>query len=400
VQLEDNGRYARGMMFHNRPQFTLHAEDFPLSHDLTEQTRRIRQNYFTPGEWTFFHLPLHDHWIWGNFAGDIGLPTLERDAYNPEIPAALSYDPAKQTALVLDLRGYGQGRISLADARITGPDGSRVLKLTVPVGAPTAEVHAGGFSGKDVYTWQTALGAENLFLGGIAPGSTDAADAKHEWLDFWLRLEPVGDSRVEINSVALGDKDGYPKRWIDALSPNGQTTVDTADVVDGGAHLVAHEAMLSQQDEPVRFTRDIYMALPGFTWVRDTIENSGTHTGTGGVVWYGVKPVSTGKDAFHLATGLDMLLEGVKQSGIDSRQTYGMRDEEIAFGSSILAGHTTAVMDSLLITDRAKWHRVAVKANAEVWSDGTHWVGRNPDAALLHFDGLQTDRKLFVLTRQ
>src|SRR6202034_3040909 len=40
VQLEDNGRYARGMMFHNRPQFTLHAEDFPLSHDLTEQTRR------------------------------------------------------------------------------------------------------------------------------------------------------------------------------------------------------------------------------------------------------------------------------------------------------------------------------------------------------------------------
>ncbi|HEY0308882.1 MAG TPA: hypothetical protein VGB94_12035 [Acidobacteriaceae bacterium] len=400
VQLEDNGRYARGMMFHNRPQFTEHAIDFPLSHALTEQTRRIRQQYFTNGEWTFYHLPLHDHWIWGNFAGDAGLPTLQRDAYNPEIPATLNYDPKKQTIFILDLRGTGKGRISLSDPHITGPDGRRDLPLTIPAGAPAAQIQPHTRDGKDVYIWQTPLSGANLFLGGVAPGATNIAAAHNEWLDFWLKIEPIGDSRVEINSFALGDRDGYPKRWLDALSPNGEVTLDEMDTVDGGAQMVASEKMISQQDEPILFTRDIFLALPGIAWVRDTMRNEGTHSGTVGVLWYGVKPVQSDLQNFHFSTGLQLTMTGAKKTGVDNQQSYGMRNQGIAYGGLDLAGHSTAVVDSMLIADTSRWHSVAVQGDAAVWSDGTYWVGRNPAGIALHFDGLQTDHKLFVLTRK
>jgi hypothetical protein len=400
VQLEDNGRYARGMAFHNRPQFVEHAEDFPLPHDLTEQTRRIRQQYFTNDEWTFYHLPLHDHWIWGNFAGEIGLPTLERDIYNPEIPASLSYNPATETALIFDMRGYGRGRISLSDAKITGPDGTQALALTIPKGAPEAERKPNARAGKDVYVWETPLGAENLFLGGVARGSTNASAAKDAWLDFWLKLEPLDDkSRVEINSIALGDRDGYPKRWIDAGSPNGTVTLDKAETVNGAAHLVATEKMISQNAEPILLTRDIFMALPGFVWVRDTTENSGTIRGTAGSIWYGEEPVPAGKNTYRFATGLRLTIASAATTGINAKRTYGMREQEIAYGSQPLAPGATATMDSLLITDKAAWHSVPVPAQAAVWTDGTHWVGRNPAGASLQFDGFKTSEKLFVLTR-
>jgi len=399
VQLEDNGRYARGMAFHNRPQFVEHAEDFPLPHDLTEQTRRIRQQYFTNGEWTFYHLPLHDHWIWGNFAGEIGLPALERDIYNPEIPASLSYNPATETALILDMRGYGRGRISLSDAKITNSDGTQALALTIPKGAPTAKIKPDARDGKDVYVWETPLGAENIFLGGVARGSTHASAAKDAWLDFWMKIEPLDNkSRVEINSIALGDRDGYPKRWIDGDSPNGTVTIDKAETIHGAAHLVATENMISQNAEPIPMTRDIFMALPGFVWVRDTTKNSGTINGTAGTLWYGEDPAPAGKDAYHFATGMKLTIAGAATTGLNAKRTYGMREQVIAYGSQALAPNSTATMDSLLTSNKAAWHSVPVPAPAAIWSDGVHWVGRNPTGAELQFDGFKTSEKLFVLT--
>jgi hypothetical protein len=399
VQLEDNGRYARGTMFHNRPQFTTHAEDFPLRQNLAEQSRRVRQQYFTDGEWTHFHLPLHDHWIWGNFAGEIGLPTMQRDAYNPEIPAVFTYDPAQQTAFILDMRGFGEGQISLSDVTLSGPDGVHSMPLTIPAGAPSATVQTAAHDGKDAYVWHSKFGAQNLFLGGLAAGKTDAAAAKDTWLDFWLKIDPIGDSRVEINSVAIGDRDGYPKRFLDANNPNGATTVDVSETIDGGGHLVATEKIIAQNGAAVDFTRDIYQALPGLTWIRDTTRNAGP-AGTAGISWYGVQPKPEANGDYDFATGLKLKLIGAKSRGIETRRSYGMRDQQIVFGSDQVAKDGTVTIDSLLITSNADWQRVNVSDGADVWSDGTHWVGRNPSGKTLHFAGFSTTKTLFVLSKE
>jgi hypothetical protein len=142
------------------------------------------------------------------------------------------------------------------------------------------------------------------------------------------------------------------------------------------------------------------MALPGFTWVRDTTENDGTHAGVGGVLWYGVNPAAAGIDRFHFATGLDVIFSGATATGIDTRQTYGMRDEAIAFASAPLAAQGTTMVDSMLITGAAKWRCVLKQGRAVVWSDGVHWVGRNPDGLALRLGGQATNSKLFVLTNQ
>jgi hypothetical protein len=125
--LADAGRYSRADWAQNRPQVAAHAADFPRPRGVGEQSRRMLDDGLVPAEWNRLRFAPREHWIWGNFAGALGLPALERGQYHPDIGPEFSYDPTRQSVLLLAAAGTGRVRVEMRAARFSGPAGTIVV---------------------------------------------------------------------------------------------------------------------------------------------------------------------------------------------------------------------------------------------------------------------------------
>jgi hypothetical protein len=253
--LADAGRYSRAAWAHNRPQLAAAHEDFPRPRAIGEQSRRMLDDGLAPGVWHRLTFAPREHWIWGNFAGALGLPALERGQYHPDIGPEFAYDPACRSALLFALAGTGPVRIETRAARFTGPAGE------LPAPPLSAEVE---------------LGADVAFRGTILPAPLDLKRPDHDRLEFELRLTPLAPhARVALNSVVIGDTDGYPKRLLTADSPAERVAVLFA---EQSAALVAAgfaAETRAPDGQPVRLER-IVTLLPGRgVWVRDRFVHLG-----------------------------------------------------------------------------------------------------------------------------
>ncbi len=253
--LTDAGRYSRVAWTHNRPQVAAAPEDFPRPRAIGEQSRRMLDDGLAPGVWHRLSFAPRDHWIWGNYAGALGLPALERGQYHPDIGPEFAYDPARQSALLLALAGTGPVRVETRAARFTGPAGE------LPAPPLSAELE---------------LGADVAYRGAVLPAPLDLKRPDHDRLDLELRLTPLAPhARVALNSLVIGDADGYPKRLLTADSPAERVTVLFAENSAALAAAGFAAETRAPDGQPLRLER-VVTVLPGRgVWVRDRFVHLG-----------------------------------------------------------------------------------------------------------------------------
>lgn len=398
--LADNARYARGSAFHNRPLFTDHPADFPYPEDLSEQTRRMRQRSFLSGEWTFYRLPLRQHWIWGNFQGATGLPALARGQYHPDI--SIPYEKDQETAFLLEMRGFGNAVVELANPRLTGAGDTRDLPLEALTAKQNygARIVADAFQGGPAAQWDVPLTPASSFLGGAVPGSFDVDGLDYDWLEFWLRVKEASDSRATLHSIVVGDRDGYPKRWLDINNAGGEVVVEKADSLGKAPRLLARQNFISPRGSRVPIIRDIFLAAPDFIWVRDTWRNEGSEAGFAGALWHGKGARLVNPKVATLASGLQISVSGAATSGISDRVSYGMMNQLAFFAGNPLASGQTSRLDSFLFPKGAtSWREILHDGSAIVWTDGHILVGRNPEGGRIAMEGITTDAQLFIMNK-
>ena len=259
--LPDAGRYSRAAWFHNRPLVADTRDVFPCPQTLGEQSRRMMDDGLASGIWHPLSFSLRQHWIWGNFAGDLGLPPLPRAQYHRDIPADYTYDPARQSALLLALAGAGPVRLETRSARLTGPAGSRPL----PEFDRTEEL---------TLTQALSDAQDVTFRGTVLPAPLDLKSPAYDRLEFELRLTPLSPATtVALNSVIVGDADGYPKRQTPADSPAETVHVRATATAPGLAALLLKTDTRSPAGHPARLTRLVVALADHGVWVRDTFEN-------------------------------------------------------------------------------------------------------------------------------
>jgi hypothetical protein len=264
--LPDAGRYARAAWFHNRPLVADTPDAFPRPPTLGEQSRRMMDDGLAPGVWHPLSFSLRQHWIWGNFAGDLGLPPLPRAQYHRDIPADFTYDPARQSALLLALAGAGPVRLETRSARLTGPAGSRPL--------PEFDRH------EELTLTQALSDAQDVtFRGTVLAARLDLKSPDYDRLEFDLRLTPLSPATtVALNSVIVGDADGYPKRQIPPDSPAEIVHVRATATAPGLAAILLETDTRSPAGHPARLTRLVVALADRGVWVRDTFENLSSAT--------------------------------------------------------------------------------------------------------------------------
>jgi hypothetical protein len=332
--LPDTGRYARGAQFQNRLVVAATAADFPLRADTGEQTRRMLDPAPPPGLWRTWRLPLRDHWVWGNFAGDLGLPALEREQYHPDIPREFSYDPQREFALLAEVKGEGRARFEFADVRLTGgtqPD----RELT-------------GFTGD----FATEFTPTSSYLGAVLPGPLDLKSKAYNWLEFRLRVTPEENSTAQVNSIVIGDRDGYPKRYVPSDSPGGPVKVQTWQLTPWGARATLGTDYFTADGSALPVTRRIIYIAGRAAVIRDTITNPTPTALFAGPVWHitGAQ-LTSGGDCLIAGTGLVLRFAAragaaitLRQhaiTGVDARQIY-------AQGATLAPGETRS-FDTLLL---------------------------------------------------
>lgn len=259
--LPDAGRYARAAWFHNRPHIADTPDAFPRPPTLGEQSRRMMDDGLAPSVWHPLSFSLRQHWIWGNFTGDLSLPPLPRAQYHRDISADYTYDPARQSALLLSLGGAGPIRLETRSARLTGPAGTRPLPE---------------FDRQEELTLTQALSdAQDVtFRGTVLPAPLDLKSPDYDRLEFDLRLTPLSPAAtVALNSVIIGDADGYPKRQTPADSPAETVHVRASATAPGLAALLLETDTRSPAGQPARLTRLVVALADHGVWVRDTFEN-------------------------------------------------------------------------------------------------------------------------------
>jgi hypothetical protein len=360
--LPDAGRYARSTEFHNRPLVTDDPADFPHRRDTKEQSRRMIDDTLSLSTWHRLSFSLRQNWIWGNFAGALGLPALEREQYHPDIGPEFAFDPAHQSVLLLALAGVGPVTVEIRSTRLVGPAGIREL-TDLPV------------------RFDLTLGPDTAYRGAVLPDALDLKSGAFQQLEFELRLTPAtSNSQVELNSVVIGDADGYPKRFLAADSPAETVRVLFARNSPAGSVAGFETVTATPAGQSVRLTRLIAVLPERGVWVRDQFDALGTGSVTVGPVWRfaaahlapdGWLHAPGLRLGFAPTTGSTITLSSLQRFGIDTPLAFGastplppgasvVHDAFLAPAACGRAPATWAVKDGVLLLDGhpAAVHRI------------------------------------------
>ncbi len=332
--LPDAGRYARSGEFHNRLIVADSSADFPLRADTGEQSRRMLDPTPRRGEWRTWRLSLRHHWVWGNFAGDIGLPALERDQYHPDIPTEFHYAPATQFALLFEVKGEGRARFEIADVRLTG--GKQPSRSLTEFPA----------------SFETDFSPASRYLGAVLTGPLDVKSGDHEWLEFRLRVTPAEDATAIVNSVVIGDVDGYPKRFVPPDSPTAPTVVRRWEKTPWGARAILSTDYVTRDGPPLPVTREIIYVAGRAAAIRDTITNPTPTARFVGPVWH-VNEAELSSDATCTLRSSGATLRFAARPGskttLRRHAIVGVDSPQIFAQGAVLPPGETRTFDTLLL---------------------------------------------------
>ena len=342
IVLTDNGRYAHGATFHNRPVVVHSKNDLPLSRDLQEQSRRMRQRHLRPEEWNHYRLPLSHHYIWGNFQGDMGLPTLHRGQYHPDIPHELS-PTAKQASFLLDFRGMGGITAHLRNVQFEMPQGVSKIDLakTVREGEPGAPRVKGGEA-----AWRMDLVPDSQYVGIAFPNPFPGGEAREGWLNFDLLVEEDPGARAILCSVVLGDSEGYPKRWLDEDNGAGQVS---AEILDEGRALKATLDGVTSSGQAYRIERRMEAGQDGSVKIADQFENKGEAAVAGATLWHAREWQRTDNKARAGNGSLWIQMGNAEDLILSTNNVYGLEGTSTFWGYRELAPGACQTINSQIL---------------------------------------------------
>lgn len=333
ILLDGAGRYARGVTFQNLPQLASEPADYPLHRGVSEQGRRMRDALVATGAWRTYRLPLRRYWIWGNFSGDTGMPRLDPDHYHPDIDARFAYDPARQSVILLELKGRGAARLDTRGMRLSGRAGTREVAFPTHVAS--------------------ALGLDSRYEGVVLDTPLDLKTDAYSWLEFEARVEvdPAPGNEVYVQSIVIGDVDGCPKRFLEANATAGDVVVRNVMTQSWGSSADLAMDTLTPSGEPARLHRQIALLGNRLLWVRDRIEARGQRPLTAGPTWHLTDATLDDAGVLSPSTGLRIAFAGAGE--LRRHSVYGITAPYLyAHGETIDPG-ATRTFDSWLWLDEA-----------------------------------------------
>jgi len=185
-------------------------------------------------------------------------------------------------------------------------------------------------------------------------------------------------------------------------NPGGAVIVESAEMIGDAPRLKARQEMRSLRDSRVDAERDILMVAPDFVWVRDSWKNQGPADGFAGSLWHGKGAALGGKSTGKFASGLRVSVDGKDSLTLSDRISYGMKDQPVLFTKSPLPAGASQIEDFFLFPkgEPGNWHQAAATGDAMVWTDGTRTAGRNPSGRKIAAEGIETDARLFIMTKK
>lgn len=328
--IRDNGRYALGRTFHNvsameRPDDAMTA---------VEQSRRLRVRPFRSGQWRHYSLPLRHHWIWGNFEGDIGLPSLEREQYHADIP--LPYNPATESVIGWEFTSEGGGEkatLFLDDVRMTGPQGDYLVTDFATVSptwlnATDTQLVKDATRGKVVGKTAVPLTPNSSYVGLKLPVPLDVREGPYDRLEFWMRVDDAPSQRAFVKSFLVGDQDGYPKRFLSINTPAEAVTVPYLQEIPGGAMARLEAKWLDARGQPQRYQRDLLCLYEHGLWIVDTFDPAPSGEAVAVMNWHLSAAKLRDANTAELAPGIGLTLaaEPTAKAELQRRDLYGVEN--------------------------------------------------------------------------
>ncbi|WOO40315.1 hypothetical protein [Rubellicoccus peritrichatus] len=376
--IEDNGRYSRAHRLHNL--MVLEPQDTASGlRDTAEQSRRMQTRQFKPGKWMHYRFALPKHWIWGNFAGEIGLPSLDRAQYHPDVP--FSYNTEREFVLGWEWKGEGSSEQSatvyLDDIKLLSSMDDKSPQVLVDFentsSIPDAlngelDVLPDDERGGSIGRFDFSLGTETTYVGLRFPQSLCIDDENELFLDFYMKVEETGGD-VFLNSTLIGDQDGYPKRYLEINNPAVTSEVVDQQAFNGGSYVRVENRLTDREGRNQVTVREFIFVEQQGIWIRDTLLTNMPKETQATVYWHLQNSRLVDKDKVVLPGGSHLYLrsEEGRSAVFSQHAVYGMRNSQVFQLSS---NNPKPVIDTLLTLPQAasaKWETLPSGDSRLAW---------------------------------